>query len=122
MLLGSTRFAVSGGRGVQYSYDINQPYYVQSRIGGSVAQQIFGPVDVQVRGDVAYLDYRNRAGIAVPVPDRRDRVTTIGLGVGYHMGKDLRLALNVDQSHRQTQVVDHDYERLLVGAALTYGF
>ena len=122
VLLGSTRFAVTGGRGVQYSYDINQPYYVQSRIGGSVAQQIFGPVDVQVRGDVAYLDYRNRAGVAVPVADRSDRVTTIGLGVGYHIGKDLRLALNVDQSHRQTQVVDHEYERLLVGAALTYGF
>ena len=51
MLLGSTRFAVTGGRGVQYSYDVNQPYYVQSRIGGSVAQQIFGPFDVQVRGD-----------------------------------------------------------------------
>jgi hypothetical protein len=122
VLLGSTRFAVSGGRGVQYSYDNDQPYYVQSRIGGSVAQQIFGPVDVQVRGDLAYLDYRNRAGVVVPVPARTDRVTTVGLGVGYHMGKDLRLALNVDQSHRDTQVVDHQYERVLVGAALTYGF
>ena len=107
---------------MQYSYDDNQPYYVQSRIGGSVAQQIFGPVDVQVRGDLAYLDYRNRAGVTVPVTDRTDRVTTFGLGVGYHMGKDLRLSLNVDQSHRDTQVVDHQYERLLVGAALTYGF
>jgi len=122
VLLGSTRFAVNGGRGVQYSYDNDQPYYVQSRIGGSVAQQIFGPVDVQVRADLAYLDYRNRAGATVAVPERTDRVTTLGLGVGYHMGKDLRLALNVDQTHRDTQVVDHQYDRVLVGAALTYGF
>ena len=73
VLLGSTRFAISGGRGVQYSYDFKQPYFIQSRIGGSVAQQIFGPFDVQVRGDIAFLAYRNRAGVVVEVPDRTDR-------------------------------------------------
>ena len=122
VLLGSTRFAVSGGRGVQYSYDLLQPYYVQSRIGGSVAQQIFGPIDVQVRGDVAYLAYRNRAGVEVKVPDRTDRVVTYGIGLGLHMGKDLRLSFNVDQNNRDTQVLEHQYEKFLVGTALTYGF
>ena len=122
VLLGSTRFAVSGGRGVQYSYDLLQPYYVQSRIGGSVAQQIFGPIDVQVRGDVAYLAYRNRAGVEVKVPDRTDRVVTYGIGLGLHMGKDLRLSFNVDQNNRRTQLLEHQYEKFLVGTALTYGF
>ena len=122
VLLGSTRFAITGGRGVQYSYDALQPYYLQSRIGGSVAQQIFGPFDVQVRGDIAYLAYRNRAGVAVAVPDRSDRVTTVGIGVGFHMGKDLRLAFNVDQNNRDTQVNDHAYQKFLIGSALTYGF
>jgi hypothetical protein len=122
VLLGSTRFAVTGGRAVQYSYDINQPYYVQSRIGGSVAQQIFGPVDVQVRGDIAYLDYRNRAGAVVTVPDRTDRVNTVGVGVGFHMGRDLRLSFNVDQNNRDSRVLDHQYEKFLIGTALTYGF
>jgi hypothetical protein len=122
VLLGSTRFAVTGGRGVQYSYDINQPYYIQSRIGGSVAQQIFGPFDVQVRGDIAYLDYRNRAGVVVTVPDRTDRVNTVGIGVGYHMGRELRLAFNIDQNNRDTRLADHQYEKFLIGTALTYGF
>ncbi|HEX3646574.1 MAG TPA: outer membrane beta-barrel protein [Vicinamibacterales bacterium] len=122
VLLGSTRFAVSGGRGVQYSYDVNQPYYVQSRIGGSIAQQIFGPLDVQVRADIASLAYRDRAGATIAVPDRTDHVTTIGLGIGYHMGRDLRLSLNVDQNNRDTRVVDHQYDKFLIGSSLTYGF
>ena len=122
VLLGSTRFAISGGRAVQYSYDLNQPYYIQSRIAGSIAQQIFGPFDVQVRGDLAYLAYRNRAGVAVTVPERTDRVVTYGIGVGFHMGRDLRLSFNVDQNNRDTRVLEHQYEKLLVGTALTYGF
>jgi len=122
VLLGSTRFAASGGRGPRYSFDINQPYYLQTQIGGSVAQQIFGPVDVQVRGDYALLDYRNRAGADVLVPDRADHVTTVGIGVGFHMGTDLRLSFNADQSNRDTKVFAHQYERLLLGASLTYGF
>jgi hypothetical protein len=122
VLLGSTRFAVSGGRAVQYSYDINQPYYVQSRIGGSIAQQIFGPLDVQVRADIAGLAYRDRAGATVAVADRTDRVTTVGVGIGYHMGRDLRLSFNVDQNNRHTGVVDHQYDKFLIGSSLTYGF
>jgi hypothetical protein len=122
ILLGSTRFSANGGRGVQYSYDNTQPYYIQSRIGGSVAQQIFGPLDVQLRGEISLLDYRNRAGVPIVVPDRVDHVTTVGIGFGIHMGKDLRLAFNVDQNNRQTQVAEHAYEKFLVGTSLTYGF
>ena len=122
VLLGSTRFAVTGSRGVQYSFDINQPYYVQSRIGGSIAQQIFGPFDVQFRGERANLDYRNRAGAVVTVADRTDHVTTVGVGVGYLIGKDLRLSFNVDQTNRDSQLSDHRYDRLLVSSSLTYGF
>jgi hypothetical protein len=122
VLLGSTRFAVTGGRSTRYSYDVNQPYYLQSQIGGSIAQQIFGPLDVMVRGDIAALDYRNRAGVTVAVPDRTDHVTTVGIGIGYHMGKDLRLSFNVDQNVRDTRVQGHQYEKFLIGTALTYGF
>ena len=122
VLLGSTRFAIIGGRAVQYSYDVNQPYYIQSRIAGSIAQQIFGPFDVQVRGDLAYLDYRNRAGVDVQVPARTDRVVTYGIGIGLHLGRDLRLSFNVDQNNRDTSVRGHQYEKFLIGTALTYGF
>ena len=77
---------------------------------------------MQVRGDYAALDYRNRAGADVLVPDRTDHVTTVGLGIGYHMGKDLRLSVNADHTDRDTRVIAHRYERLLLGVSLTYGF
>jgi len=51
-----------------------------------------------------------------------DRVTTVGIGLGIHMGKDLRLAFNVDQNNRDTQQFEHAYEKFLVGTSLTYGF
>jgi len=122
VLLGSTRFSVTGSRGVQYSYDFNQPYYVQSRIGGSVAQQIFGPFDAQFRGEVAGLEYRNRAGAVVTVADRTDHVNSYGVGIGYHFGRDVRLSVNVDRTTRDTPLLEHRYEKLLIGSGLTYGF
>ena len=39
-VFGTTRFSVNLGRSVQYSYDSNQPYYLQTGIQGSVAQQM----------------------------------------------------------------------------------
>jgi len=122
VLLGSTRFAVTGSRGVQYSYDFDQPYYVQSRLGASIAQQIYGPLDAQLRGEIASLDYRNREGAAVTAGDRTDRVNSFGGGVGYHLGRDLRLAVNVDQTNRDSQLSDHRYDRLIIASSLTYGF
>jgi hypothetical protein len=122
VLLGASRFAFSAGRGVQYSYDANQPYYLQTHVGGSIAQQLFGPFDVQVRGDYAILAYRDRIGAALEVTDRTDHKTTYGVGVGFHMGRDLRLSVNADQDNRQTKVAEHQYEKFLVGTSLTYGF
>ena len=50
VLLGVTKFGVTAARDVQYSYDINEPYYLQTGASASVTQQIFGPVDVAARG------------------------------------------------------------------------
>lgn len=122
VLLGSTRFGVQASRGVQYSYDVNQPYYVQTGISGSIAQQIFGPVDVVVRGGTQTLAYRDREGAAVEVADRSDHVNSYGAGVGFHMGKDLRLAFNVDKVNRDSSLADRQYDNFKFGTALTYGF
>src|SRR5262249_14120987 len=56
---GSTRLNVQAARDVQYSYDVNQPYYVQTGGTLSITQQIFGPVDVVARVGAARLDYRD---------------------------------------------------------------
>jgi hypothetical protein len=100
---------------------VNQPYYLQTGIDGSVAQQIFGPFDVVGRLGVQTLAYRDRAGAAVLVANRVDNVRTYGAGVGYHMGKDVRLGFNVDKSQRISDVIGRQYSGLKFGAAVTYG-
>lgn len=121
-LLGMTQ--VSGGftRDVQYSFDVTQPYYLQTGISGQIAQQIFGPVDLQVRGGTQQLAYRDRIGVAVDVPNRTDYVRTYGGGVGYHFSGGMRIGFNVDHYHRTSDVDQFQYDGLKYGTALTYVF
>jgi len=121
-LLGSTRFTVRALRDVQYSFDVRQPYYLQTGFDASVAQQIFGPVDAVVRLNRQRLDYRNRAGVPQIDSDRADSVRSYGVGVGYHFGGDVRLGFNVDNVRRDSDIAVRSYDGLKYGAALTYGF
>jgi hypothetical protein len=122
VLMGSTRFGLQVARDVQYSYDINQPYYVQTGVGGSIAQQIYGPLDAVVRAGAQHLASRNRVGALILFLDRTDDVHSYGVGAGYHFGTELRLGFNVDRQRRITEVTGHEYRSLRVGVALTYGF
>jgi hypothetical protein len=121
-LLGMTRFVVRALRDIDYSYDLAQPYYVQTGVDGSVAQQILGPVDAVFRVVEQRLAYRNRAGFQVQAADRTDAVHSIGVGVGYHFGRETRLGFNVDKVRRVSDLEFRSYEGLKYGTSLTYGF
>ena len=107
---------------MQYSFDVNEPYYLLSGVELSVAQQVFGPFDIVGRVGRQKLAYRDRAGAAVDVSDRIDYVDWYGGSVGYHLGAELRLAFNVDQYRRMTELTQRQYDNLRVGMSLTYGF
>jgi hypothetical protein len=121
VLLGITKFGVSATRDVQYSYDINQPYYLQTGGGASIGQQLFGPLDVVARGGLRWLAYRNRVGAVVVIPNRVDHETTYGAGIGYHLGRDTRLGVNVDHTRRDSAVDLQNYQGWTYGMAVTYG-
>jgi hypothetical protein len=121
VLLGMTKFGASFNRDIQYSFDVNQPYYLQTGGGLSVSQQLFGPFDVVARGALTRLEYRDRAGAVVAVSDRVDHTTTYGGGLGFHISRDMRFGFNVDQSQRQSGVVSRQYKGLQYGFAVTYG-
>jgi hypothetical protein len=121
-LLGQTRFQVGFGRDIQYSYDINQPYYLQTSIDGSIAQQIFGPFDAVARAGTAKLAYQDRTGAVVAVSNRVDYNNTYGGGLGYHFSSGLRMGFNVDYYHRITDVTQKRYSGLKYGTSATYDF
>jgi hypothetical protein len=122
VLLGSTRFAFGTTRDIQYSYEVDQPYYVQTAVTASVAQQLYGPFDVQARVGAGRLAYMNRVGATDVVNNRVDTTSTYGGGVGYHIGQDVRLGFNLDENKRQSVVEGHTYHDLQFGTAVTYGF
>ena len=124
----ATKITVKATRDVQYSYDVNQPYYLQTGANVELMQRLFGPVDVVGRAGLARLDYRTRldANVAnvetVPIPNRSDTVQAYGGGVGYHAGKALRVGFNVDQQKRKSRLALSQYEGLRFGTSVTYGF
>jgi hypothetical protein len=120
-LLGSTRFAFDVKRGIEFSYDATQPYYLLTGVNGSLAQQIFGPFDVVGRASAERLHYRSVFDAIVVAPNRTDRVRSYGFGLGIHMGPELRLGFNVDKERRTSVEADRQYEGLKYGSSITYG-
>jgi len=120
VLLGMSRFQFNATRDTQYSFDVNQPYYVLTALGGSVSQQIFGPVDVVARGSLERLEYRDRAGAAIAFVNRVDHAKSYGGGVGYHLGRDMRVGFNVDHQDRESAVAIRSYQGWTYGMAITY--
>jgi hypothetical protein len=118
--LGSTKLGVIIGRDIQHSFDFNQPYYLQTGIDASIGQQIYGPLDVQARIGGQRLAYRERE-ISVTVVDRQDKVRSYGAGIGYRLGRDLRVGFNVDHQRRESEIDERRYEGLKYGMAMSFG-
>jgi hypothetical protein len=116
-----TKLSVRANRDIEYSFDEGQPYYVLTGVDGSIAQQLFGPVDVVGRLGMQSLAYRDQVGALVQVADRVDHVGSYGVGVGYHLGRDLRLGFNLDHSQRDSAVAHRQYGGFKFGTAVTYG-
>jgi len=118
----TTRLSLQVNRDIQFSYDVDQPYYLLTGFTANVTQQIFGPLDVEGRYTSQRLSYRDRIGAVIESPDRVDHVRIVGGGIGYHVGEDLRVAFNVDHQQRDSPLADRSYRGLRYGTAVTYGF
>ena len=115
------RLGLIADRGIQYSYDINQPYYLLTGVSGSIAQQVFGPLDVVGRAGAQQLAYRDRTAAVIRASNRTDQVRMYGGGLGFHLGRDLRIGANIDHYKRTSPVTNRQYEGLRFGTSVTYG-
>lgn len=103
-------------RDVQYSYDLDNDYYIGT--GGSVTWTwlLFGPIDVRGNGGRYLMDYRGG-----PFADS-DRSTTYGGGVGYRFGSRARLGANIVIVRRDSKISpDRNYRNKRLFAGLTWG-
>lgn len=119
---GSTKVGVEGTRDVQYSYDIDQPYYVLSGVIGSLAQQVSSRADLVGRIGVQRLDYRDRTGVMVSASDRTDYVHMYGGGVGYRLSRTIRVGVDLDRQLRTSRDATRRYSGLRFGTSVTYAY
>jgi hypothetical protein len=122
VLLGRTRFTVGASRDIHFSYSVTEPFYVQPGFTLGVTQQVAGPWDVQARGAWYKLEYQqvDTGGLEATTPDRVDRYETYGGGIGYRVGRDIRVGLNLDYVRRESVLPGQSYDGLRGGVAATY--
>jgi hypothetical protein len=118
---GSTKLGLKTIRDVQYSFDLERPYYVLTGTTVSLSQHVHGEMFAVGRYGVQRLAYRDLAGAVIEVSNRTDYVHTYGGGLGYRLGKTIRLEMNVDRVRRTAAVPGRDYDDVRLGTAITYG-
>jgi hypothetical protein len=116
---GRTRLELSGERDVIYSIEQRYPYYVLTGATLSVTPRLTRSWDVQGRVGLQRLAYQPFA--LDELLDRVDRHRLFGGGVGYFLGRDVRIGFNVDRQRRRSPIQQRDYEGYRVGVSVTYG-
>jgi hypothetical protein len=113
------RLSVGYRRGLEYSFDADEAYYMENTGNLSYTHRLFGEVDVQVRGAMSFYDY----GFAATSPARRDTNQIAGASVGYNVRNRTRIALNYEDARRRSPVFpERNFDRKRVYLSWGYAF
>lgn len=115
-----TRVVVNLDHDIRYSFADLTPYYLSTAARTTFTQRIVGPFDVQAVAGAERLVYEPRAD--APNAAHRDRLRTLGGGVGYQLAENSRLGLNVEHIERSSPIEQRRYSRRRIYGSLTYGF
>jgi len=127
----ATQIGFGARRDLSYSYQNAQPYYVLTDVGLSINERLTESWDVVVRGSQQALDYVRALRVTLPGPDgaplpaaagQRDTIRQYGGGIGYHLGRTLRLGVDALYFRRRSSEGSlREYEGLRVGASISFG-
>jgi hypothetical protein len=113
-----SRLQLAVNRDLHYSFEIEQPYYVQTGWTFTGTQRLIGRWDVKLTAGRDRLGYRSLSA----EDNRRDRIGRVGAGIGYDLGDNLRLGFDMLWQTRQSPVLQRDYRAFKSGVSLTYGY
>lgn len=120
-LRGVTRFSVSVDRNLDYSFEVEEPYYIGTGAAFAVTQQITGAWSAEARLSRERLAYQS----AEPRLDREsrlDHMTALGAGLGYRLSPSSSANVSLDYQRRRSLQADRDYDGVRLTTGLTYGF
>ena len=92
------RFTLIAQRGIEYSLDNSEGYYVENSASLAYTHRLFGQVDVQAKAARSAFDYSARA----TEPAHVDTYDTVGGSLGYNLRNRTRVAVNYEYARRQS--------------------
>jgi hypothetical protein len=102
------RFSVVLGRGIEYSFDTAEAYYLEQSAMVAYTHRLFGEFDAQIRGTWASFDYEARQ----TVPQHTDTFQSGAGSVGYNLRNRTRVAVNYEFARRRSPAIAvRNYER-----------
>jgi hypothetical protein len=118
-LLEIGRLTGSYQRGVEYSFDTVDAYYVENSGTLIYTQRLFGEVDLQGKFARSVFDYSAREGEA----PRTDTLDTAAGGLGYNLRNRTRISLNYEYTRRRSpEFADRNYQRRRVFLSWLFAF
>jgi hypothetical protein len=119
----STRLSIQALRDVQYSYEVERPYYVQTGVSGSLTQHLVGPFQAAFRVGHHRLAYR---ALTVPATvaseEDPDTVRAFGASIGYRLGRNSTISFDADHQQRFSVRESQEYKGFRMGVSVTYAF
>lgn len=114
-----TRLSLGIARDIQYSFEITNPYYVQTGWTAGLTQRVIGRWEVRVTGGQDRLAYRTSQ---LTVGARVDRVDRVGGGVGYALGDDTSVGFVVESIKRNSDEPGRQYQSVRSFGSVNYAF
>ena len=124
-LLGSTTFGVSYRRDLTYSYEVEQPFFIDDSVGASVRRALGPRFDLLFSADRHKYAYENLVPLA-PLETLAQRIDTTWNytgSFGYRLSDNGRIGFGVSYWTRESTTRRFkDYDNLRIGTTATYGF
>jgi hypothetical protein len=121
-LFDRTRFGVTGRRGLEFSSELESPYYVITSGGLLLTQMLGHGWDVQVGASGETLSYRTFIDPKTAISaGRADHVDSVSGGFGFKVGDTGRFGFEVSHVARRSPVQRFSYEGYRAGVKITYG-
>lgn len=113
------RLNLSFNRGRQYSFDIEEAYYILNAGFIAWTQRLAGDVDLQVQGSRSLFDYgERREGSA----KRKETLDMVNGNVGYNLRNKTRVSLNYQLDERRSPLAERKYFRRRVFLSWLFAF
>lgn len=121
-LLGSTTFGLSYHRDLTYSYEEENPFFVDNSVGASLRRALGGRLDAILSVDRHDYAYERLLTLPVQAVHRADTTWIYGANIGYRVKRQARIGFGVSYYKRDSTTVRFvQYNGLRFGATMNYG-